>query len=172
MHNRTHFLTTTVSIRSPDRCCYIYLHTYICIYIQYISQYIYMYPSLYIYPSLLISLAKCVQAMLKICGFAGHFLQKSPTLSVDCRTNLKDKHKGMQCICLLSPFLFVSFLCMQRWICNRVVYFAEGMVQQEFVMHSSAYMYGMCVMTQVIFVKSICDRCCYMYLHTYTYLYT
>ena len=68
-----------------------------------------MYPSLYIYPSLLISLAKCVQAMLKICGFAGHFLQKSPTLSVDCRTNLKDKHKGMQCICLLSPFLFVSF---------------------------------------------------------------
>jgi len=33
MHNRTHFLTTTVSIRSPDRCCYIYLHTYICIYI-------------------------------------------------------------------------------------------------------------------------------------------
>ena len=85
-----------------------------------------MYHSLYIYPSLSISLAKCVQAMLKICGFAGHLLQKRPTLSVDCRTNLKDKPKGMQSVCLslslpisvsLSPSLFLSlsfFFCMQR----------------------------------------------------------
>ena len=71
-----------------------------------------MYPSLYIYPSLLISLAKCVQAMLKICGFAGHLLQKSPTLSVDCRTDLKDKPKGMQRVSLsLSlPISFSLFL--------------------------------------------------------------
>ena len=76
---------------------------------------IYIYVPLPIYISLSVDLAREMRTgnaqNMRLCR---SFSAKSPTLSVDCSTNLKDKHKGMQCICLLSPFLFVSFLCMQR----------------------------------------------------------
>jgi len=164
-------LSASVSLIDP--LTYTYIR--ICVYTYNIYPYIYICTTPYIHTPLCRSRSRnAYRQCLKYAALQVIYCKRALRSVWIAERTWKISLKVCRESLSLSPFLFLSlsfFLCMQRWIRNRVVYSSEEMVQQEFVMHSSAYRYDICDMTQVICVKSICDRCCYMYLYTCTYVY-
>jgi len=172
----------SASVSLIDAVTYTYIR--VCVYTYNIYPYIYICTTPYIYTPLCRSRSRnAYRQCSKYAALQVIYCKRGLRSVWIAERTWKISLKVCRVSVSLSPSLFLSlslppyfFLSLSFSVCRDE--FATGLstLPKGWCSKSSwgtrlAYMYDMCDMTQVIFVKSICDRCCYMYLHTYTYVY-